>query len=105
MPSVSHPRMAAALAAARITAFRPGQSPPPVTMPIFFFIQVAGFLILPEWPGESPFALDSFNESFHAGLDVGRVSFIGVNVHGKRKARVHAHQHIAKDQLAIASDA
>src|SRR5215831_9636241 len=30
----SHPRFAAALATARITAFKPGQSPPPVTTPI-----------------------------------------------------------------------
>ena len=35
---VSQPRLAAALATARITAFSPGQSPPPVTMPIRSFM-------------------------------------------------------------------
>src|SRR5262245_47748371 len=34
MPRVSQPRIPAALAAARMTAFRPGQSPPPVTIPM-----------------------------------------------------------------------
>src|SRR5262245_2288167 len=34
----SHPRFAAVFATARITAFKPGQSPPPVTTPIRFLI-------------------------------------------------------------------
>src|SRR5215469_5027432 len=34
----SHPRFADAFATARITAFSPGQSPPPVTTPIRFLI-------------------------------------------------------------------
>src|SRR5512147_2209463 len=34
IPRVSQPRLAAAFTTARITALRPGQSPPPVTMPI-----------------------------------------------------------------------
>src|SRR5688572_7804186 len=38
MPTDSHPRLWAAFATARITALRPGQSPPPVTMPIFLLI-------------------------------------------------------------------
>jgi len=38
MPMVSQLRMAAALATPRMTALRPGQSPPPVTMPIFLFM-------------------------------------------------------------------
>jgi hypothetical protein len=38
MPIVSQPRWVAALATERITAFRPGQSPPPVTTPILLTI-------------------------------------------------------------------
>src|SRR6516162_9456738 len=34
----SHSRLAEAFASARITAFKPGQSPPPVTTPIRFLI-------------------------------------------------------------------
>src|SRR5262249_50069588 len=34
MPMQSQPRMAEVLATARMTAFKPGQSPPPVTTPI-----------------------------------------------------------------------
>ena len=34
----SHPRFAAAFATALITAFRPGQSPPPVTIPTFLLM-------------------------------------------------------------------
>jgi hypothetical protein len=37
-PATSQPRRAEALTTARITALRPGQSPPPVRMPIFFLI-------------------------------------------------------------------
>src|ERR1017187_3106822 len=40
IPRVSQPRMAAALATARMTALSPGQSPPPVTMPIFLFMGI-----------------------------------------------------------------
>src|SRR6516165_10407427 len=39
MPSVSQPRIVAALATARMTVFKPGQSPPPVAIPIFFAIK------------------------------------------------------------------
>src|SRR5262245_39262582 len=35
MPTHSQPRVRAAFAVARMTAFSPGQSPPPVTTPIF----------------------------------------------------------------------
>src|SRR5262249_10246748 len=35
----SHPRFAEAFATARITAFKPGQSPPPVRMPIRLFMR------------------------------------------------------------------
>src|SRR5262249_39698020 len=38
MPMHSHPRFAEAFAIARITAFNPGQSPPPVTTPIRLLI-------------------------------------------------------------------
>src|SRR5215831_18633386 len=38
MPMHSQPRLAEVFATARITAFKPGQSPPPVTTPIRFLI-------------------------------------------------------------------
>ena len=39
MPSTSHPRFTAERTAARITAFRPGASPPPVEIAIFTFVR------------------------------------------------------------------
>src|SRR5262245_44754318 len=45
----SHPRFAAAFATARITAFKPGQSPPPVTTPIRLLIR--SFYCLCSQPG------------------------------------------------------
>jgi hypothetical protein len=44
MPMVSQPRLVAVLATARVTAFKPGQSPPPVTMPIFIYLIIGGIL-------------------------------------------------------------
>jgi hypothetical protein len=45
-PIGSQPRLAAALATARITAFRPGQSPPPVTIPMRSLMDSLQFSLL-----------------------------------------------------------
>src|SRR5436190_11542145 len=42
MPMVSHPRWSADFATARMTALSPGQSPPPVTTPIFLLMNARG---------------------------------------------------------------
>ena len=49
--------------------------------------------------------LNAVDVSLRAGLDAGGVGFVGVDVHGEREARVHAHQHVAEDQFAVAGDA
>src|SRR5262245_28757624 len=49
----SQPRFAEALAIARITAFKPGQSPPPVTMPIRLVMR--SFYCLCGQPGRAVF--------------------------------------------------
>src|SRR6186997_274659 len=53
----------------------------------------------------SGFALDSLDESFSAGLHAGGVRLVGVDVHRERKARIHSHKHVAKDEFAVAGDA
>src|SRR5262245_66118824 len=50
----------------------------------------------------SALALDAFDKPLRAGLDVGRVGFVGVNVHGERKTQIHAHEHVAENQLPVA---
>ena len=41
--------------------------------------------------------LDSVDVTLRAGLYVGSVSFIGVDVHGQFEARIHSHQHVAEN--------
>src|SRR5262245_42917210 len=48
--------------------------------------------------------LDALDVSSRAGLDVGGVRLVRVDVHGQREVRVHAHQHVAEDQFAVAGD-
>lgn len=47
-------------------------------------------------------ALNPVQAALHAGLEVGGIGFIRVDVHGEPKARVHANAHIAKDEFAVA---
>ena len=49
--------------------------------------------------------LDSVDETLRAGLYVGGVSFVGVDVHGEFEARIHPHQHVAENKFAVAGDA
>src|SRR5262249_41788876 len=48
---------------------------------------------------------DAVNVTLRAGLDVGGVRLVRVDVHGQREVRVHANQHVAEDQLAVTGDA
>jgi hypothetical protein len=41
--------------------------------------------------------LDSVDVTLRAGLYVGGISFIGVDVHGKFETRIHPHQDVAED--------
>ena len=50
-------------------------------------------------------ALDADDISLGSGFDIRGVRFVGVDVHGQGETRIHANQHVAKDQLAIAGDA
>src|SRR5688572_15585520 len=99
-------RSSAAGAALRLTARRApqrmGWEVRKRFMIVMFFVFVDVIVALADW---SSFALDSFNETFRPGLDMGRIGFVRVNVHGQREARVHAHQHVTKDQFAIARHA
>ena len=47
----------------------------------------------------------SGDEALRAGLNIGGVGFIGVNVHGQPEAWVDAHEHVAELQLAVAGNA
>src|SRR5579862_9438876 len=64
-------------------------------------------LMWPDPPSDtvSPLVLNPVNVALGAGLDIGGVGLVGVDVHGQREVRVHAHQNVAKDQLSIAGNA
>src|SRR5438034_8754878 len=62
MPMHSQPRLAEAFATARMTAFRPGQSPPPVTTPIRLLMRLLDCLCCK--PGSAIFA-DQRNALIH----------------------------------------
>src|SRR2546423_3933227 len=49
-------------------------------------------------------ALDCVDVTVGAGLYVGGVSFIGVDVHGEFKTRIYSHQHVSKNQFAVSRD-
>jgi len=55
------------------------------------------------WSGMAGFrlilALDSVKVTLRAGLQVGRVGLVGVQVHGEGKVRVHADEHVAEHQF------
>src|SRR5262245_42077309 len=57
-----------------------------------------------ELAARSSLALDAVNIALGPRLDVGRIRFVGVDVHSQRKIRSHANQHVAKDQLPVARD-
>src|SRR5262249_51097873 len=62
--------------------------------------------IFPVWVlTVSPLALNALDVARRAILDVGGVGLIGVDVHGQGEVRVHAPQHVAEDQFAVAADA
>jgi len=54
----------------------------------------------------SLFALNSVDKSLCAfGADVGRISFVGVDVHCELETWIHSNEHVAEDELAISGDA
>src|SRR5262249_29718966 len=50
-------------------------------------------------------ALDPVDVTARAGLYVGGVSFVGVDVHGEFETRIDPHEHVAENKLAISRNA
>src|SRR5687768_8426702 len=86
MPTASQPRCAAAFATDRITAFNPGQSPPPVTMPILLLMKA-----LLKRVHLRTYILLSMQQWLHS------IASIATDI-------VHEHSHSSSSELACASE-
>ena len=66
---------------------------------ILWMLDVGIFL-----PSVQAFTLYPLNKPLRAGLHIGGVGFVRIDVHREGEARVHSHEHVTKDQLSISGD-